>query len=395
MHVLTYSVDRGILQKKNISMSGSILDKVIIRKEDQMRQTFDPVQVIQSLLSELEEKEADVVKRRYGLTENGKETLENIGTFYNVTRERIRQIENISIEKIKNSQKFDAIIKPMHGMIQSILNARGGVISEKSLLEEILAFQTRSDVVDRYTKFILSELLSDVIRPLPKKDGFVAGWALHSYSLDFVSKAIGELKKMINNEGTPLSFEELYSQYQETTFFQENQEKFSEQVVKTLCDVSAEIAKNPFDEYGMAAWGLINPKRMHDRVYLILQKEKEPMHFEEIAARIKDVFNKKAYPPTVHNELILNKEYVLVGRGIYALREWGYKEGVVATVIADVLKTATEPMSRDQIVEEVLKQRIVKVNTIHLALTDKKQFKRTADDKYSLNSGTDISNIGV
>jgi len=90
-----------------------------------------------------------------------------------------------------------------------------------------------------------------------------------------------------------------------------------------------------------------------------------------------------AYPPTVHNELILNSEYILVGRGIYALREWGYKPGVVADVISDILKSNDHPLTRDEIVRQVLKERVVKKNTIFLALTDKHKFQKKSDGTYT------------
>ena len=110
------------------------------------------------------------------------------------------------------------------------------------------------------------------------------------------------------------------------------------------------------------------------------------MHFTEIADKINETKfdDRKAYPPTVHNELILNSQYVLVGRGIYALKEWGYKPGVVAKVLLDIIKKNEGPMSRDGLVREVLNQRIVKKNTIHLALTDKTKFKRLSDGNYDL-----------
>ena len=99
---------------------------------------------------------------------------------------------------------------------------------------------------------------------------------------------------------------------------------------------------------------------------------------------IEEIFKKKAHAPTVHNELILNKDYVLVGRGIYALVEWGYKKGVVAEVIEDILKSKNHPLTHDEIKEAVLKQRMVKENTIYLALMNKKRFKRLADGRYFL-----------
>ena len=125
---------------------------------------------------------------------------------------------------------------------------------------------------------------------------------------------------------------------------------------------------------------------MNDKIYLILKKASQPLHFEEITEQINKVGfdHRKAYAPTVHNELILNEQYVLVGRGIYALQEWGYKPGVVSDVLEVILRNSTEPMTRDELVTVVLKQRVVKKNTIHLALTDRKRFQRLSDGRYTL-----------
>ena len=109
------------------------------------------------------------------------------------------------------------------------------------------------------------------------------------------------------------------------------------------------------------------------------------MHFAEIADRINKIEfdKKKANAATVHNELILDNKYVLVGRGLYGLKEWGYKKGTVAQVIKEILEASGEPMSRDELIEKVLDKRMVKKTTIILALMDKEMFER-AGDKYKL-----------
>jgi RNA polymerase primary sigma factor len=57
---------------------------------------------IQSMLKQLMPKERDVLIMRYGLDNNGeKKTLDEIGSHYGVSRERIRQIENRAISKLK------------------------------------------------------------------------------------------------------------------------------------------------------------------------------------------------------------------------------------------------------------------------------------------------------
>jgi DNA-directed RNA polymerase delta subunit len=112
------------------------------------------------------------------------------------------------------------------------------------------------------------------------------------------------------------------------------------------------------------------------------------MHFNKIANSIKDSSFKRRDVTTqaIHNELIKDKRFVLIGRGIYALEEWGYAKGTVADIIANVLTASKEPLHRDEIVKRVLKERHVKETTILLNLQSKPQFVRTAKATYTYDS---------
>src|SRR6185295_3243721 len=139
--------------------------------------------------------------------------------------------------------------------------------------------------------------------------------------------------------------------------------------------------------WGLIKWPMVNPKNIRDKIYVILYEHKKPMHFSEIAKAIKgsDFKRKDVTTQAIHNELIKDKRFVLIGRGIYALREWGYKQGTVADVIAEVLKKEGGPLHRDEIVRRVLKSRQVKETTILLNLQGKSQFKRVAKATYDLS----------
>jgi hypothetical protein len=365
-------------------MSDSILDKVISIKEDQEKQDFNAVGIVDSLLAALAPKEADVVRRRHGLTEKGKETLENIGQDYNVTRERIRQIENQSLQKMRDADNYKEVVGPAENTIVHILNEHGGAIEENMLYDNLLAEDQMESNHPRYISFIVTNLLPEKVEPLPKKKKYDRGWKLKHVSIDYIDALIDALHEIADGHGVPQAFDELHEKMRNHETYMKHEENLTENAIQSLLHVAGTLDKNPYEEYGLREWGHIKPKRMHDRVFLVLRKEGDPMHFEEIAERITKVFEKKAYPPTVHNELILNDEYVLVGRGIYALKEWGFKEGVVSSVIEDVIKDAGKPLSRKQIIDTVLEQRMVKKNTIMLALTDKSRFKKTTDGKYTL-----------
>lgn len=61
--------------------------------------------MLSELLNTLTEKEEQIVRMRYGFGNNSVHTLDEIGSKFGVTRERIRQIEKSALKKIANSQK--------------------------------------------------------------------------------------------------------------------------------------------------------------------------------------------------------------------------------------------------------------------------------------------------
>jgi DNA-directed RNA polymerase delta subunit len=124
---------------------------------------------------------------------------------------------------------------------------------------------------------------------------------------------------------------------------------------------------------------------MSDKIYLILKQEKKPLHYIEVAKLINDaVFDKKvAQPATVHNELIMDKKYILVGRGIYGLEEWGYMAGTVTEIIEAILK-ASGSMQKDDLIQKVLEQRMVRKTTIILSLSNKEKFSKLPTGEFQL-----------
>jgi len=365
----------------------SILDKVILSKQTSEIEHFNPAEAVSSLLKSLVNREEDVIRRRFGLSGKKCETLEEIGKSYNVTRERIRQIESTAVKKIKKLSSYKQIIEPIENTIISVLEAHGGVMSQESLLNELLKIVGDSSINRQNTLFIISEMLTDKFKKIKLNKDYRFSWQLQHAPLNLVDLTIEELIKIISESGKPMQVENLLNKIKNRQFFEKNQSQLSDEVIISYLEISSKISKNPFGDYGLSEWGSIIPKRMNDKIYLVLKKYGKPLHFNEITRLINETGfdNKKAYPPTVHNELILNSQYILVGRGIYALKEWGYKPGVVIDVLVDILKKENKPMSKEELVEKLLEQRVVKKNTIYLALTDKSKFIKTDDGLYKYN----------
>jgi hypothetical protein len=170
--------------------------------------------------------------------------------------------------------------------------------------------------------------------------------------------------------------------------FNENYDLINEhKPLYSLLRSAKRLEQNKFGHWGINEWPEVTPKTINHKIYLVIKHHGKPMHFREIADRINEIsFDAKtANAATVHNELILDKQYVLIGRGIYALKEWGYREGTVADVVSEVMREAQTPLTKDEIMERVLQKRMVKRATINLALMDRDHFFKNAG-RYSLGT---------
>lgn len=140
-------------------------------------------------------------------------------------------------------------------------------------------------------------------------------------------------------------------------------------------------------QWGLAKWPSVNPKNIRDKIFVVLEENKEPMHFSDIAKAISasNFKRKNVTVQAIHNELIKDPRFVLIGRGIYALDSWGFEKGTVADIITKVLqKAGSEGLSRKEIVKQVLKARKVKETTVLLNLQSKQLFTRVGKDHYRL-----------
>ena len=376
----------------------SILNKIIQSKISKDAYNYNANDILSLIFNNLSEKEKEIIVRRFGLEGGERQTLEEIGQKHNITRERIRQIQSSVIKKIKTLQDLQEQLSSFNNIVKRILSEYGGIMEENHLLDELLRYSENTPEFRQATTFIISELLDDEIEKVKKTENLLGGWKLKMLNLEITHEVIKTLREIIENENKLHQIEELIEKFRNHGYFNENQEKILspfynqlngdsedkerlEKLVLSHLNISKNIDKNILNEWGVKDWPTVTPKRMGDKVFLVLKKSGKPMHFTEITNAINLVnFDKKiAYPATIHNELILDDRFVLVGRGIYALKEWGYERGTVTDVITEILTEKKQALSKEQIVNEVLKKRIVKKSTIYLALTNKNKFKKVGD----------------
>ena len=331
--------------------------------------------VIQSILSTIERpREADIITRRYGL-DGERETLEQVGETLNITRERVRQIEKATLIRIKlslddgkNSSFNDVemdIVKALHEM------GRAAKVDD-------LAIKLTGDSSSKTcaTLTLLAELSSKMLLT-SENDRYYAAIILTSERDDRqIRKEIDSIVKTLREHGKPVTLDELYR------LVGGNYEHPSE--VGAIASISKQITSLR-DMWGLTKWPSVNPRNIRDKIYVVLKESGQPMHFSEIARQVKsqNFHRNNVTEQAIHNELIKDDRFVLIGRGIYALAENGYKKGSITDVITELLRQ-NGPMYRDDIVREVLKSRQVRETTILLNLQSKPQFKRVAKNQYAL-----------
>ncbi|NCN07354.1 hypothetical protein GW933_01535 [Candidatus Falkowbacteria bacterium] len=385
----------------------SILDQVRKTQFQDNMAGFNPMETINILLSRLTDKEKDVVKRRFGLEADSKQTLEEIGKHYGITRERVRQIENLSIKKLKELQELKDEILTAERVTAQLLEQYGGVMEEEFFLENILNYLDTRDGSENALLFLADHIFSDNINKVKQDKEFNHLWRMDSVDTNTLKEVIGEMVALIENHNKPIKLKDLLDNFKNSEYYSKNREKFLsattfleateediDKVLESYLRVSRRVKSNLFDEWGLISWGTVQPKKINDKIYIVLKKSGQPLHFVDIAKAINETrFDEKiAYPPTVHNELILDNKYVLVGRGIYALKEWGYEPGNVANVVEQYLKD-NGPKTKDEIINYVLSKRNVKKSTVYLSLMNNDNIQKNDSGKYVYieNSNSDDS----
>lgn len=337
----------------------NLLKNLLQEKKEKELIKLNAVEIVNALFEELQERERDVLSRRFALKEADYQTLEEIGKLHNLTRERVRQIERASLKKLKKIEDLDEKLGVIKGVVDNLIDEHGGIM-EKNFLLDILSvivykmsgdsFKFDKNVYKNYLDFILSELLDDHIERVDKSDKFDSFFKIKDKAIDYMEDVVVELKNKLKEIKKTLNFEDLVEVVKNLKSFSINKDKFlknnshldlkeifkdeifpewAEIINKnkpfySFMQAIKDINPNKFGHWGSDEWPEIKPKRISDKIYLILKNENKPMHFSEISQKINGVGfdHKKVSQGSVHNELILDDRYILVDRGVYALKEW-------------------------------------------------------------------------
>lgn len=334
-------------------------------------------QVFWGILASLAEKERSVIVRRIGL--NGeRETLQEIGDTYGITRERVRQIEDVGIKKIGRIMRTSSLMK-LQESGEQILKMHGGIMTRDRLISAIIADVGVEGALNLNIVDVLLQADFNLQRSKPQL-GTNTHFHFPEVSKKFIEAVHKEAVKILKKRGDIIETTALYEMIKINLFAQFG--KIEPIAIDSVMDIYLDLVKGEEKFIGLEKWKILNPSTLKDKAIYVLKKNKEPMHFLDIANAITEHFGEPVKISTIHNELIRNEEFVLIGRGIYVLKEWGYKDGTVLDVILDIFKKAATPLSTEEITARVLKTRQVKTTTIYMNLQNKKFIERVGRNLY-------------
>jgi hypothetical protein len=337
--------------------------------------SFKPKKITKKITSSLVARASDVINNRFGLTADGeRKTLEEIGKKYNITRERVRQVENAALKLIKKSEAYKNE-QAVFDELKQLIHKLGSIVAE----HELLPYISKDKVIQNHIHFFL--VLSDVFKKYREDEHFHLRYGIDNAITDKVHEALRKLYALLKDEDLIPETEMIKKFLDQLKDVAE--EYKNEEIAKRWLSISKNLAKNPLGDWGKASSPNIRVRGVKDYAFLVMRRHGSPMHFKEVADAISKTFGKKIHYATCHNELIKDSRFILVGRGMYALAEWGYKTGIAREVIEDILKKEG-PLSKDAVVEKVMKERYFKKNTILVNLANQKFFKKTKNGLYTL-----------
>ena len=341
-------------------------------------------QIFAKLTKGLSQKTKDILDRRFGVkkpvsSKTGKgqivqiETLESIGDSMGITRERVRQIEEVGFNYIRKNNK--ELLEKLFAQLSAYFTEKGGFKKEEIVMNDLGGEKNKP-----YVLFLLT-IGSQFVRASEKKD-YHYFWSTEANPESEIKNTLNSLVSDIKAHGNLLTRDELTAKFA-------NKYNLNNEALASYLEISKKIQATKEGKLGLIDWPEIKPRGVKDKAFLVFKKSQKPLHFREITTLIDDLeynaSSKKTHPQTVHNELIKDERFVLVGRGMYALSEWGYVPGTIKDIITKVLKEKPQLVSQEEIVKEVLSQRLVAKNTVMINLNNKKYFKKDSEGKYFLH----------
>ncbi len=314
----------------------------------------------------------DIIKRRFGFDSGERQTLDEIGKDYGITRERVRQIQERSIQRIKHpSTKGRSTII---SIINDIFQKNQFIISDSEadyLIGKV--FNT-----SKFDGSSFLDMISDLGWIQKNKIGDVAFYTNNALK-PTLSLTMTNVYSLLKASSTMISLEEIIKKIiPSNTKYSENSDL--QVIIKRICSLDPRIEERMPERYTL--YGL------HSRTNIwaslikeVLEKEGEPLHFADITNSVNDMFpntdNNHIDVRRLHSILIENHAFSHSGvKGTYGLTEWGFRKETTSELIEECIKKAGFPLHWKQIYNYVSKYKDTKPANIIAMLNSRDKFVR-------------------
>ena len=313
-------------------------------------------------------KEQLILIKKFGLQTGKEMPLQQIGMEFGMTRERARQIEKQALMRFRRlfvgNEKYLKIISEA----EKILVTNGGVMPEDTLIEKLvskwvfkfsgqelklvlrsdynLTYLSRNKILNKsfYVDTLYEDLLTNIalatLKHFEKTNTYESVYDF----IDILKKDFGKKNPDI-------------------TYLQDNQ--FYLNLLKIVKNISM------FDgKIGLSTFTSVNPKTIKSKLLYVFRIHGKPLHYQDAAAMVTEYFPGKAVKiTTAHNELVKSNDvFVNVWLWLYSLKERWVIGGTVLEILTRILKKAARPMSTKEIMQNILKEKMIAPNTVLLNL---------------------------
>lgn len=335
--------------------------------------------LIENAWSHLQPRQQDILAGRFGVGEyDEQQTLAALGERYGITRERVRQIESSALSALREGLSAYPDAKALLDRARKVVKEHGGVASVEQVIAGIKP--EARDVSPNALQLLVRA--TGALHYHAGDDRFVAAYAQDAATFKAAAAHVDAWVKLLEQKKDSVVSDNAYRALM-TSFAKDRQVPLRH--LEQFVELSKRLVTNAYGEIGLAHWTEVNPRTVRDQIYLILRKHDVPLHFEEIATAINKsgIAARPALSATVHNELIKDDRFVLVGRGKYALAEAGFVPGTAREVVHRIL-SKEGPLQAPEVIEAVQKERLFKPNTILVNLQNRQHFVRNSDGTYQV-----------
>ena len=330
--------------------------------------------MVDKALESLTDQQRRVLVLRFGLDGKEKRTLQEIADEYSLTRERIRQVQNMAVAALRKDECATLLTSTI-AHLEEMLQKCGGATSADALCASC-EFATKAE--QNYIHLLLA--VGDSFYVSDATDDIDHYWYIDKKRKEAIDATLERVHNDVESRGEMLLTDEDMKKLFNTlgAEYEEHLPSYDRAM-----NLSMKVNQNPLGEWGLATNPEIALSGLAGYIRLVLREAGEPLHFNKIAERITDLRGKECHKGSCHNELVRRDEFILVGRGLYALDSMGYRPGTIADIIAAGIKERG-PMTQKEIIEYVSKERHVKTQSIVLTLGKKGMFTRNDQSQYCL-----------